>query len=113
MRTAAFSAAALLAGSAVAADSCVKGLHIIVGRGTTEPAGTGVTGALAQKIADEIGDSDVVPVDYPATLSDPSYEESVMDGVDAITKEVTQYAKQCPGGKMAYLGYSQVRGLEN
>lgn len=112
MRTSALSAAAILAGSAAAADSCVKGLHIIVGRGTTEPPGTGVTGVLANKIAEEIGDSDVVPVDYPATLSDPAYGDSVMAGVEALTKEVTEYAEQCPGGKMAYLGYSQVCGLE-
>lgn len=106
MRPATLSAATLLAGSAVAADDCVKGLHIIVGRGTGEPAGTGVTGGIADKIAKQIGNSDVVPLVYPATLD---YTDSVENGTNAIIEEVTSYAKKCPGGKMAYMGYSQVR----
>lgn len=110
MRTATFvAAAAALAGSAAAVD-CVKGLHMIVGRGTGEPKGLGETGALAKNISEKIPNSDYVAVDYPASLDNPGYEKSEMMGAKDVYNQVTEYHKACPGGKMAYLGWSQVRG---
>lgn len=106
MRTATLSAAALLAGSAMAAE-CSQGLHILVGRGTGEAAGLGETGALAKNISALVPDSDIVAIDYPATLSDPSYDVSEKDGAKDVYNKVTQYHKDCPGHKMAYLGWSQ------
>lgn len=107
MRVAALSAAAVMAGSALAVD-CSKGLHIIVGRGTDEPAGLGVTGVLAKNITAAIPGSDVVPIDYPASVSNPSYDASEKQGAQNVYDQVTQYHADCPGHKMAYLGYSQV-----
>lgn len=105
MRTATLSAAALLAGAAAA--DCVKGLHIIVGRGTEEAKGFGITGTLAKNITEAIPGSDMVAVDYPASFSDPNYDESEKEGAKDVYDKVTQYHKECPGHKMAYLGWSQ------
>ncbi|KAJ6790063.1 hypothetical protein PWT90_03974 [Aphanocladium album] len=107
MRTATLSAAAaLMAGSAMAAD-CVKGLHIIVGRGTGEAKGFGETGALAKNITAAIPGSDMVAVDYPASFTNPSYDESEKAGAKDVYDQVTKYHEECPGHKMAYLGWSQ------
>ncbi|TQV93802.1 acetylxylan esterase precursor [Cordyceps javanica] len=107
MRTAAaLSAAAVLAGSAMAAE-CSKGLHILVGRGTEEPKGLGETGALAKNISDAIPGSDVVAIDYPATFSNPNYDKSEQLGAQDVYDKVTKYHQDCPGHKMAYLGWSQ------
>lgn len=108
MRAAVLSAAALLAGSASAVD-CVKGLHIIVGRGTGEPEGLGETGALARNITTVVPNSDISAVDYPASLTDPEYTKSEELGSQNVYDQVTEYHKACPGHKMAYLGWSQVR----
>ncbi|KAM3441660.1 hypothetical protein MY4824_001438 [Beauveria thailandica] len=106
MRTATLSAAALLAGSALAAE-CSQGLHILVGRGTEEPAGLGETGALAKNISDAVSGSSIVAIDYPATFSKPNYDVSEREGSRAVYDQVTKYHKDCPGHKMAYLGWSQ------
>ncbi len=106
MRTATLSAAAVLAGSAMAAE-CAKGLHIIVGRGTFEPTGLGETGALAKNISNVIPDSSIVAVNYPATLSNPNYDVSEKNGTQDVYDKVTKYHQDCPGHKMAYLGWSQ------
>ncbi|ATY65665.1 acetylxylan esterase precursor [Cordyceps militaris] len=106
MRTASLSAVALLAGSAVAAE-CSTGLHILVGRGTSEAAGLGETGALAKNISDAIPGSDIVAIDYPASLADPGYNVSETEGAKDVYDKVTKYHQDCPGHKMAYLGWSQ------
>ena len=100
---------ALLAAGAVAQNStCAKGLYMIVARGTGEEQGTGVTGILAKEIADKIDDSKVEALDYPATFTDPDYPVSEKDGVEAMSELITSYHKDCPNGKIAVLGYSQV-----
>jgi acetylxylan esterase len=107
MRVATLSAAALMAGSAMAVE-CSAGLHILVGRGTDEAAGLGETGALAKNISAAVTGSDVVAIDYPASVSNPGYDVSEKLGAQNIYDQVTQYHKDCPGHKMAYLGWSQV-----
>lgn len=89
--------------------TCADGLYMIVARGTTEPVGPGSMGTLAEDVADRVRDSEVVGLDYPATLSDPAYVESVIDGGRAIKDAVENYHDACPDGKIAVLGYSQVR----
>lgn len=89
-----------------AREACDKGLHMIVARGTDEPEGGGIMGRIADQIAGEIPDSSVTPVDYPASSD---YEQSVPMGISVVTFMIKQYAHSCPDGKMALLGYSQVR----
>lgn len=105
---------AVMAGSAAAAAvaapvTCADGLYLIVGRGTTEDPGEGASEVFADSILSKIKGSKVLAVDYPATLEDPSYMESVEEGTKALEKELSDYVKKCPKGKVAYLGYSQVR----
>ncbi|KAL7937310.1 carbohydrate esterase family 5 protein [Trichoderma chlorosporum] len=109
MRGLAVSLSLLAASSTAAAASsqptCAKGLYMIVARGSEEPAGTGVTGNLTSQIAAKVPNSQVVAVDYPATLTD--YETSEGDGVTAMQKLLNAYGQACPGSKIAVLGYSQ------
>ncbi|PHH91388.1 hypothetical protein CDD83_643 [Cordyceps sp. RAO-2017] len=113
MRRSTVSVTALVAGLASAAAaqngtaSCATGLHLIVARGTSEPKGAGVTGLLADRIERQIAGSRVAPLDYPATLSKPDYEDSVAAGVQAMRSAVEQYAQECPRSKVAIMGYSQ------
>lgn len=104
-------AASLFAPAAVAQDisskSCVKGLFMVVARGTNEPMGPGVTGLIADRIADRIKDSDVVALDYPATFTDPLYTDSVNNGTEEMAAVIRNYTDSCPDGKIAVLGYSQ------
>lgn len=100
---------ALTVAPAVAAGSCATGLHLIVARGTSEPKGAGIAGLLAERVAERVGGSAVAPLDYPATMTNPEYDESVGDGVEALHKAVRAYARACPGSKLALLGYSQAR----
>lgn len=82
---------------------------MIVARGTNETAGPGVTGTLAEGIADRIDGSVIVPLDYPATFTDPDYWVSESEGVDELQEVITSYHGACPDGKIAVFGYSQVR----
>ncbi|PWI71635.1 carbohydrate esterase family 5 protein [Purpureocillium lilacinum] len=86
---------------------CAKGLYILYARGTGEPQDTGMTHGISVDIAKRIPGSKVVPVVYPATFTAPPYQDSVADGVKNMQEGILQYAKDCPDGKMALLGYSQ------
>ncbi|KAL7792171.1 carbohydrate esterase family 5 protein [Trichoderma ceciliae] len=109
MRGLALSFALLAASSTAAAaaskPSCVDGLYMVVARGSEEPAGTGVTGNVTSLIAAKVPNSQVVAVDYPATLDD--YDDSEGKGVQAMQKVLNEYGQACPGNKIAILGYSQ------
>ncbi|KAL7944237.1 carbohydrate esterase family 5 protein [Trichoderma barbatum] len=108
MRGLALSLSLLAVGSTAAAatqPSCAKGLYMVVARGSEEPAGTGVTGNLTSQIAAKVPNSQVVAVDYPATLS--NYESSEGEGVKAMQTLLNNYGQACPGSKIAVLGYSQ------
>lgn len=104
MRSSVIAPLALLATGAAAAD-CAKGLYIVVARGSEEAAGPGITGTLADEVVDQIKGSEIDAVVYPATLL--NYQISVIDGSKAMEKIVTDYAKACPDGKIALMGYSQ------
>src|SRR5687768_14605404 len=88
---------------------CVDGLYMIVARGTTEPQGPGDLGRIAKRLSDRIEGSAIHSVVYPATYTDPYHVDSIKNGSNAAREAITNYAKQCPDGKMALLGYSQVR----
>ena len=114
MRATAIGLLAAVAASASAADTsteCSEGLHMIVARGTGEDEGPGATAILAEQVVERIPGSSFEGLDYPATLTDPDYDESVAEGDEALRKRLRDYAEACPDSKMAVLGYSQVRLL--
>jgi len=87
-------------------STCPSGAHIIVARGSLEPQGSGLVGAVAQQIMARIPKSDTSPLKYPA-IYEP-YMPSQTEGVRNLAKALRDYATLCPKTKMILLGYSQV-----
>ncbi|KAM7192870.1 Acetylxylan esterase 2 [Naviculisporaceae sp. PSN 640] len=85
--------------------SCSSGAHIIVARASTEHPGTGAIGIIANRVASQIPGSDIVAVDYPATLK--QYPESETAGVNEMRRLAVEYATACPDGGIVLMGYSQ------
>lgn len=109
MRGLAVSTVAALALSVTAQNTtCVDGLFMVISRGTGVPPGLGTDAKVAKQILKRIDHSEVVGLDYPATLTDPDYGESMTEGAENLQKVVTDYHKKCPDGKIALMGYSQV-----
>lgn len=107
--------AAAVSSSLAAKDAakCASGLYMIAARGTGEDAGPGSIGDVADDVAGRVKGSEVVGLDYPASLTDPIYFESVEEGGKAMKKAVEDYHSACPDGKVAIFGYSQVRIMTN
>ncbi|KAJ0293455.1 hypothetical protein CBS470a_001657 [Colletotrichum nupharicola] len=100
--------AGLFAASAAAQNStstCASGVHLIVARGSNEPAGVGRIGSVANGVVAAIPGSQIEPLDYPATFD--NYSISVEDGDIAMNLALTAYSSRCPDSKVALLGYSQ------
>lgn len=87
--------------------ACITGLHMIVSRGSLEPVGAGLIGMVARNVSEQISGSVIVPLVYPATIS--NYSTSEATGVEALTDLITSYVALCPSAKIALLGYSQVQ----
>lgn len=101
----------LLAVTAIAQNSsssaCVNGtaVHMIIARASLENPGPGIIGGVATQVVQQLPGSDIVSVDYPATLD--NYQTSEAAGVTAMTKLLTDYAARCPSSKIVMMGYSQ------
>lgn len=101
----------LLAAAATAQNSsspaCVTGdaVHMIIARASLEAPGPGVIGGVATQVVQQLPGSDIVSVDYPATLD--NYPVSEAAGVTAMTTLLTGYASRCPDSKIVMMGYSQ------
>ncbi|KAH8897976.1 cutinase [Thozetella sp. PMI_491] len=105
-KSSALLAVSFLGALASAQQNCTTtGVHMIVARASTEKPGTGIIGAVATQVQQQIPGSDIVAVDYPATLD--NYLTSESQGVSAMTKLVNDYAVACPNSKMVLMGYSQ------
>jgi len=111
-----FTSVALLAAAAagtVRADNieCADGLYMLIARGTGEDPGPGETGKVANRIKDQIENSTVKGLNYPASFNgevgDNNYFESVEKGYEAMKVAIQQYYDACPDHKMAIFGYSQ------
>lgn len=90
---------------------------MIVARGSDEPQyppqipGYGDLGRVVDRIKQRINDSDAYAVVYPAASAvsqNPYQVESIRQGSEAARKAIMDYATECPGHKIALLGYSQV-----
>ncbi|KAF5720353.1 acetylxylan esterase precursor [Fusarium mundagurra] len=86
-------------------SSCVSGAHIVASRGSLEPRGPGIIGAVAQQIHQRIPHSDTVSLEYPAIYN--PYQPSQMEGVAALSVMLAQYVTVCPNTKIILLGFSQ------
>lgn len=86
--------------------SCVSGAHIIVARGSLEPRGPGIIGAVAQQVLQRIPHSEMISLEYPAIYN--PYQPSQMEGVAALSVVLAQYVTVCPKTKIILLGFSQV-----
>jgi acetylxylan esterase len=87
------------------AEPCATGLHMIVARGSNEEPGLGKIGVIAGNVSFAIPGTTSAAVDYPATID--KYASSVQEGTTELLRMVREYHEQCPGGKMALLGFSQ------
>ncbi|KAI9725302.1 MAG: hypothetical protein M1828_003317 [Chrysothrix sp. TS-e1954] len=89
-------------------QTCYSGVYMIVGRGSTQAPGEGSPGAVADAVAAQLPDSASVAVDYPASLLDPPYPESVVDGINDMESKIKAYVDACGSdSKIALIGYSQ------
>ncbi|KAF7547845.1 hypothetical protein G7046_g8878 [Stylonectria norvegica] len=95
----------MLASFGMAGFPDCSGIHIVVARASTEAAGTGMMGTVAEQIHKRIPDSDIQALDYPAQLE--PYLPSQTQGVATLTEVVRNYVVQCPTSKIVLLGYSQ------
>jgi acetylxylan esterase len=81
-------------------------VNLIVARASTEAAGDGAIGALAEEIQKGVKATvSQQAVNYPAALS--PYEPSVTAGDKAIKAQLEEEASKCPSAKIVLLGYSQ------
>lgn len=90
---------------AVHSPTCATGVHMIVARGSGEPAGLGKIAPVVNNVMLAIPGSDYTAVDYPATIM--GYPDSVAEGTAEFHKLIKEYTEACPDTKVALLGYSQ------
>lgn len=84
--------------------SCAP-VHIFVARGTSEPPGAGSIGSLADLVVQSYPEATVEAIDYPAA-ADP-YIQSVNQGIDAVTDQLSNYTNKCHNSQVVLMGYSQ------
>lgn len=91
-------------------QKCYKGAYIIAARGSNQPAGTpGSLSSFVTLVKDQIPHSHNVSVDYPAiNANQTAYAQSVAAGVNATSKLIHKYVKDCGSqSRIALLGFSQ------
>ncbi|TVY54826.1 Acetylxylan esterase 2 [Lachnellula cervina] len=86
--------------------TCYSGVYIIGARGSEEDAGFGSVASVVSGVLAAIPDSGSVAVDYPASVLDPIYSESVTDGINAMTTLIENYVGNC-SGNIVLTGFSQ------
>lgn len=88
-----------------AATTCAN-VAIITARASTEAPGEGITGALVTQIINSSKQTiSRASVNYPATLN--NYNSSSLQGIQALTSQLTAEVQNCPSEKIVLLGYSQ------
>ncbi|KAM7190068.1 acetylxylan esterase 2 [Naviculisporaceae sp. PSN 640] len=90
---------------AVDSPTCVTGVHMIVARGSGEPAGLGRIAPVVNNVRFTIPGSDYTAIDYPATIA--GYTDSLAEGTAEFHRLIKEYTQACPDTKIALLGYSQ------
>lgn len=88
--------------------TCYPGVYLIVARGSNEDPGEGKPGMVADLVETMIPGSGSVAVDYPASIVDPLYPDSVGQGIDDTIAKITAYVDACgAASRIALVGYSQ------
>lgn len=94
------------AGAVPAQGTGCAAVTVITARASTEAAGEGITGALAQAIQNDSQQTvRRASVNYPATLN--NYANSSLQGINALKSQLTNLVNSCPNTKVVLLGYSQ------
>jgi acetylxylan esterase len=86
--------------------TCYTGVYVIGARGSDEAAGFGSTASVVTSVLAAIPNSGSVALDYPASVLDPLYPDSVVDGINALITLIEDYANSC-GGDIVLVGFSQ------
>jgi acetylxylan esterase len=87
-------------------QSCSSGVYIIAARGSDEDPGYGSTASVVNGVLSAIPGSAAIALDYPASVLDPLYPDSVTDGINAMISLIESYVNSC-GGKIVLVGFSQ------
>lgn len=88
--------------------TCYSGVYMVVARGSEEDPGEGKCQAVADGVTAQVPDSASVAVDYPASIGDPLYWDSVTDGINSAISLVQTYIDACgSSSRVALIGYSQ------
>ena len=81
---------------------------MIVARGTTEAAGEGTSGAIANLVAAQIAGSGSIGDVYSATYVDPLYPISVSDDISDTINLIEKYVDACwSSSRIVLIGFSQ------
>lgn len=88
------------------ATTCYSGVYIIGARGSDEDPGYGSVGSVVSSVLSAIPNSGAIALDYPASVIDPLYPDSVTDGINTIVSLIQNYVNSC-GGKIVLVGFSQ------
>ncbi|KAF2670782.1 putative acetylxylan esterase 2 precursor [Microthyrium microscopicum] len=86
--------------------SCYSGVYVIGARGSEEDAGFGSTASVVNGVLAAIPNSGSIALDYPASVFDPVYPDSVTDGINTLISLIKNYADSC-SGKIVLVGFSQ------
>jgi hypothetical protein len=91
--------------TAASGSGCAQ-VSIITARASTEAAGEGVTGQLVTAVVNASKQTvSRASVSYPATLQ--NYASSSLQGIQALTSQLTTLVQNCPQTKVVLMGYSQ------
>jgi acetylxylan esterase len=103
---AAFVSAAPLKSLLTRQTTCYSGVYVIGARGSDEDAGYGSVASVVAGVLAAIPDSGAIALDYPASIIDPLYDDSVSDGISTMINLIQSYVDSC-SGKIVLVGFSQ------
>jgi len=86
--------------------TCYSGVYVIGARGSEEAAGYGSVASVVTSILAAIPNSGSIALDYPASVLDPLYDDSVTDGINTLISLVQTYVDDCEG-EIVLTGFSQ------
>jgi hypothetical protein len=99
--------------AALASAQCPP-VHVFGARETTAPPGLGSAAPVVDSVLNAVPGSTAEVINYPAcggqdTCGGVNYNQSVIDGVNAVMTQVDTFNEQCPETLLVLIGYSQVR----
>lgn len=99
--------AAPVASTETLKSRCAGSITVIAARGTYQDPGVGSLSAVTDLITTYASDANILAVDYPATMENPAYMDSVKIGAGNLQQMIKDIVDDCPNNKIALLGYSQ------